>query len=505
MNRTWRIDERPAKIKIDPKIEALVGIAPIPPSWIECRLNDIAQLINGRAYAQPELLAVGTPVIRIQNLNGGTDWYYSDLTLPERQYCTDGDLLFAWSASFGPYIWNGSKAIFHYHIWKLNLSAALDKRFFYFSLLHITDVVREQSHGLAMLHMTKGQMERWPVLLPPLAEQKRIVAKLDELMILIDDLEAKQTKKREVGARLTKFALGALTSADGPEEFDAAWKRVVENFGVLIDRAEKVADLRTSIFGLACRGVLTRRKSGSGADVLKQIGERRQGWADEQHAFGNREAARHVAKLTEQSTNLPALPIPREWAWTTLLAASWQLMDCHNKTAPYTSSGMMLVRTSNVREGKVNLDGVKYVTKETYEHWSRRCPPAPGDVLFTREAPMGEVGLIQQGMKVCMGQRMMLLRVFPDLLDPRYLVLALRDAAFQARMTGAAVGSTVKHLRVGDVEGLFVPLPPAAEQKAIVSKVDSLMKICDELEVKLRRAEERAAKLAEAAVRELVV
>jgi hypothetical protein len=92
--------------------------------------------------------------------------------------------------------------------------------------------------------------------LPPLAEQKRIVAKVDELMALIDELEAKQTKKRELGARLTKSALDALTSAEGPAEFDAAWKRVVENFDVIVDRSEKVAEVRGAIRDLAVSGHL---------------------------------------------------------------------------------------------------------------------------------------------------------------------------------------------------------------------------------------------------------
>jgi type I restriction enzyme S subunit len=145
-----------------------------------------------------------------------------------------------------------------------------------------------------------------------------------------------------------------------------------------------------------------------------------------------------------------------------------------------------------------------HISEATYQHWSRRCPPQPGDVLFTREAPMGEVGLVETGMRICMGQRMMLLRTFPDLIDPQFLLLALRDPAFQHRMIRAAVGSTVKHLRVGDVEALMVPIPPLEEQKRIVAKVEQLMKLCDDLEAKLRRAEDRASKLVEAVVQEMV-
>jgi len=207
---SWRIPARPRRGKLDPNIEGLAGVREVPPGWSEVRLEEVLQLINGRAYKRPELLAEGTPVIRIQNLNGGTNWYYSNLELPERQYCDKGDLLFAWSASFGPYIWGGSKAIYHYHIWKLNLSVALNKRFMFYALMNLTDAVRAQSHGLAMLHMTKAKMERWPLLLPPLAEQHRIVAKVDALMALCDDLEARLTTARNTRGAFAAAAVHHL-------------------------------------------------------------------------------------------------------------------------------------------------------------------------------------------------------------------------------------------------------------------------------------------------------
>ena len=98
-----------------------------------------------------------------------------------------------------------------------------------------------------------------PIALPPVAEQKRIVAKVDQLMVLCDDLETRQTKKRELGTRLTKSALETLTTAEGPEEFEAAWTRVVENFDVLVDKAEHVGQLRAAIWELAVRGLLTEQ------------------------------------------------------------------------------------------------------------------------------------------------------------------------------------------------------------------------------------------------------
>ena len=151
-----------------------------PIGWKQTRLGDVLTLINGRAYKKAELLNQGTPVLRIQNLNGGDRWYYSDLTLSENKYCEDGDLLFAWSASFGPYIWRGPKSIYHYHIWKIELSEELDKGFAYYLLQNITEAVKAAGRGISMVHMTKSGMEDWMVSIPPLEEQKRIAGILDQ-------------------------------------------------------------------------------------------------------------------------------------------------------------------------------------------------------------------------------------------------------------------------------------------------------------------------------------
>jgi type I restriction enzyme, S subunit len=115
------------------------------------------------------------------------------------------------------------------------------------------------------------------VSVPPLAEQKRIVAKVDELMKLCDELEARQAKQRETGARLTKSALDALATAEGPEELAVAWERVVGNFEGLVSRADDVKKVRETVLSLAVRGRLVEQKpsEGNGDDLLTQIAQKR--------------------------------------------------------------------------------------------------------------------------------------------------------------------------------------------------------------------------------------
>lgn len=155
--------------------------------------SEICEVINGRAYKQTELLSHGKyRVLRVGNFFSNSSWYYSNLELEDKYYCQSGDLLYAWSASFGPHIWEEEKVIYHYHIWKLVCKDIVDKRFLFY-WLQSNDMERQVSsekHGATMAHLTKAMIEKLIVPLPSLTEQQRIVTILDKFEALINDQTA---------------------------------------------------------------------------------------------------------------------------------------------------------------------------------------------------------------------------------------------------------------------------------------------------------------------------
>ena len=151
--------------------------------WPLYKLSSISQLINGRAYKQNELLDEGKyKVIRVGNFFTNSDYYYSDLELSPEKYIDYGDLIFAWSASFGAFIWQGDKVIYHYHIWKILFDDNLLNKIFYkFLLNEMTSSFMKDLHGIGMMHLTKAGMENYMLPVPPLSLQEQFAARIEQI------------------------------------------------------------------------------------------------------------------------------------------------------------------------------------------------------------------------------------------------------------------------------------------------------------------------------------
>lgn len=145
-----------------------------------------------------------------------------------------------------------------------------------------------------------------------------------------------------------------------------------------------------------------------------------------------------------------------------------KVVDCEHKTAPYVDeSDYLVVRTSNVRDGQLVMESMKYTTLEGYNEWTSRAVPEYGDVLFTREAPAGESCLVPSDTKVCMGQRMVMLRPHKSEVDPVFLSMILNTERTKNDIYRLSIGSTVSRINIADIRKLKVASPPLPEQQKI--------------------------------------
>lgn len=165
-----------------------------------------------------------------------------------------------------------------------------------------------------------------------------------------------------------------------------------------------------------------------------------------------------------------------DWPRVRIEEACQSIMDCVNKTAPTVSEATpyKMIRTTNVRNGAISLASVNYASEDIYKTWTRRQVPRRGDVVLTREAPMGEVGMLETDELVFLGQRLVSYRAEPTKLDGKFLLYALQSEPLQRQIHALASGSTVQHMRVPDSKRLQLPLPTLQEQRAAVALLDAL-------------------------------
>ena len=208
----------------------------LPKNWTETTLNDVAEYINGRAFKPSEWETEGVPIVRIQNLNDyNAPFNYSTKSYEDIFKIKNGDLLFAWAASLGAYIWQGETAWLNQHIFKI--IPKIDKDFLFYSLSFKVKELYSKSHGSGMVHITKGAFLESLIPLPPLAEQERIVAKIEELFAGID---AGVENLKSVKNQIALYRQSVLKSA-----FDNQTKKeMLKNFIIEINygTSEKTND-----------------------------------------------------------------------------------------------------------------------------------------------------------------------------------------------------------------------------------------------------------------------
>ncbi|MBW2185154.1 MAG: restriction endonuclease subunit S [Deltaproteobacteria bacterium] len=183
----------------------------------------------------------------------------------------------------------------------------------------------------------------------------------------------------------------------------------------------------------------------------------------------------------------PVGRIPVGWEVKPLEAVVENVIDCEHKTAPYVErSDYLVVRTNNVRSGVLLYNDMKFTTKSGFDEWTTRAVPLPGNILFTREAPAGESCMVPSGVKVCLGQRMVLLKSNFAEITGAYLSLYLNSDIAKLLIYELSIGTTVSRINIQDIKKINCIVPQLKEQKSIVDAVESVQMTIARKERKLK-------------------
>jgi type I restriction enzyme S subunit len=468
----------------------------LPESWSWVRLADIVNVLNGRAYGKQELLEEGTPVLRVGNLFTSNNWYYSNLNLEPEKYCEAGDLLYAWSASFGPFIWAGPKVIYHYHIWKLepHSKSHFDVGYFHTYLQEKTAEIKAAGHGVSMVHMTKEKMEKIVVPYPPLAEQSRIVTRVEELMQLCDALEASGQLEAQQHAQLAGTLLGTLTQSETPEALADNWQRIATHFDVLLDRPEAVDALEQTILQLAVRGLLVPQDpTDEPASVLLQKIRTEK---DHLIAQGKIKRDKPLPPITDEEK---PFELPVGWEWVRL-GDVWQSSFYGPRFGndEYVSTGgLPTIRTTDMTDGQIILKNPPRVNVPIGKYDTYLVKK--GDLLVTRSGSIGVMALFDLDIDAVPSAYLIRLR-FSQFVLPTYCAKYFFSELGQAQLGLNTTAVGVPNVSASKMAEFYFPLAPIAEQSRIVIRINELRSLCADLRQRLEAGQTVQSHLADALV-----
>lgn len=446
----------------------------IPEKWCWTTIGEICDLINGKAFKPIEWSSHGIPIVRIQNLNNEeSEFNYCDFQVEDKYYFNNGQLLFAWSGtpgtSFGAHIWNRGDAVLNQYIFKVNINESYtDKKF----LMHVmnwnvTEYVRK-AHGTAGLaHITKNKFETSFIPFPPIAEQHRIVQRIEELFT---DLDAGVQELEKAKVQTENYRRAVLKAA-----FEG---KLTEEWRKLNPEIESANNL-----------------------LAKILIERRITWEKEQLEKMKLNGKIPKSDKWKESYSEPKavddidLPkLPNSWTWVNLGQLTWSVKDGPHYSPEYAEEGIPFITGGNVRPSGVDFDNVKYITKELHKELSQRCKPEVGDILYTKGGTTGIARVNTYDFEFSVWVHVAVLKLV-SLVDPFYLQHTLNSPFCYAQSQRFTHGVGNQDLGLTRIVNIILSLPPIEEQREIISTIEYQISVIDQIEKTIDQSLAQAEKL----------
>ena len=480
----------------------------LPQGWEWVRALDICALITDGDHQPPPKADTGVPFLVIGDVRTGavllqgasrfvSESYFEKLDWGKKPF--PGDVLYTTVGSFGipvPVV-QQQRFCFQRHIALLR-PAVVDLQS-YLALALRTTLAFAQAEkgatGTAQKTVPLSVLRNLILPLPPLAEQSRIVTRVEALMRLCDALEAKGQLEAAQHAQLVSTLLGTLTGSTTPEELAANWQRVAQHFDLLLDRPEAIDALEQTLLQLAVRGLLAPQDPTDepASALLQKIRAEK----DRLIATGQIKRDKPLPPITDEEKPF-ALPVG--WEWVRVGDVVELLNGYAFKSEWFKPAGVRLLRNVNISHGHVDwsvpvmLDAI---AAKSYEQFALRA----GDIVLSLDRPIISTGLkyavIRDSDLPCLLLQRVARLTACACLSSEFLQLWLKSDLFVGTIDpGRSNG--VPHISTKQVAGLAFALPPLAEQSRIVTRVTALRRLCADLRQRLAERQSVQARLAEA-------
>lgn len=421
------------------------------------------------------------------------------------KFCTSNDIMVGrYGASVGKTFW-GKEGSYNVALVKMVDEHNIFNKGFLYQLLksplgqsYFLGISRSAQDGF-----NKSDIEQKLVPISPLAEQHRIVAKVDELMALCDRLEAQQADAASAHAQLVQSLLGSLTQASDATEFAANWQRLAEHFHTLFSTEPSIDALKQALLQLAVMGKLVPQDANDEpvCELLKRM--------DDGKAEHVRNGLLKAPKpLPEIKQDEIPYPLPRTWQWVRLGDISEFANGDRGKNYPnrseYVLEGIPWINTGHIDpDGSLDQSSMHFITREKFDTLNGGKIRLGDLVYCLRGATFGKTAIVDPYSEGAIASSLMIIRPFEPCSN-RYMYRYLTSKIGKDQIFRFDNGSAQPNLSANSVRLYVYPLPPLAEQHRIVAKVDQLMALCDQLKTQLSQARQLNQQLASTLVEQAV-
>lgn len=503
-----------------------------PTGWIWAQANDLWDFENGdRSKNYPskdQLVESGVPFINAGHLQGGlvsmTDMNFitrekfdqlggGKLKAGDQLYCLRGSL-----GKHARYTHDFPGAIAS----SLVILRPIEPETVSYLALYLDsgmaqEMLRLYDNGTAQPNLSAANLRKFAIPLPPLAEQHRIVAKVDELMSLCDRLEEARKAREEVRDKLTAASLARLTapdttaraepakvgtgfasgSATSEDDFPTHAAFALEILPALTTRPDQIKTLRQTILNLAVRGKLVEQDpADEPASELLQRAE-----ADIVE-FEKNNGVR--PNKVDPISSVP-FTVPHGWSWARLANVFRVVTDGDHQPPPRAETGVAFLTIGNVSSGTLQFDGCRRVPQSYFDALPGYRIPRSGDLLYTVVgATFGRPVIVDEHEPFCVQRHIAILKPANGM-SLQFLGMLMASPFTYAQAEGALTGAAQPTLALKPLRNFMLPIPPLTEQHRIVAKVDALMALCDRLEAALTTTDTTRTRLLEALLHEALI